>query len=178
MGHSLLCPPSRFGLVLFDCCWLLQISHGQVCQNHWLGYRVKGIDSRTAVPDALWSDGRLQLSFKQFCQFAVQWKLQHKMTSPHYPQSNGKAEATVKVHEKDQLGMVLDGDKLCRALLQCRSTPSTRDGLSPAQSYWDTWYRTTFQPTAVPSLSWQKFNMTRLKRRYTGWSIVPSNITI
>ena len=55
---------------------------------------------------------------------------------PHYPQSNGKAEATVKSMKKiiraAWNGRYLDGDKLCRALLQYRNTPSVKDGLSPA----------------------------------------------
>ena len=59
------------------------------------------------------------------------------MSSPHYPQSNGKIEATIKSMKKiirsSWNGRVLDNDKLCRALLQYRNTPSRKDGLSPAQ---------------------------------------------
>ena len=55
----------------------------------------------------------------------------------HYPQSNGKAVATVKAMKRiirgTWNGRFLDEDKLCKALLQYRNTPSARDGLSPAQ---------------------------------------------
>ena len=59
------------------------------------------------------------------------------MSSPCYPQSNGKAEVTVKsmkriIHTAWN-GRYLDEDKLCKALLQYGNTPSSRDGLSPAQ---------------------------------------------
>ena len=64
------------------------------------------------------------------------------MSSPHYPQSNGKAEATVKSMKKliaaAWSGRSLDLDKLCRSLLQYRNMPSKRDGRSPAQKLFGT----------------------------------------
>ena len=60
-----------------------------------------------------------------------------KFHPPRYPQSNGKAESTVKSMKKllhaTWTGRSLDHDKLCRVLLQYRNTPSRKDGLSPAQ---------------------------------------------
>ena len=74
---------------------------------------------------------------KTFHDFAVQWGFTHVVSTPRYPQSNGKAEATVKSMKKiiraAWNGRSLDDDKLCRALLQYRNTPSRKDGLSPAQ---------------------------------------------
>jgi len=37
---------------------------------------------------------------KEFNQFSVQWEFKHQISSPHYPQCNGKAEATVKSMKK------------------------------------------------------------------------------
>jgi len=93
--------------------------------------------SRMAVPDLFWSDGGPQFTSKKFQGFAMQWGFRHQM-SPHYPQSNIKAEATVKSMKKIVCsawnGRYLDEDKLCKALLQYHThTPSSRDGLSPAQ---------------------------------------------
>ena len=74
---------------------------------------------------------------KQFQSFAKQWGFKHLTSSPRYPQSNGKAEATVKSMKKlirvSWSGRSLDEDVLARALLQYRNTPSRKDGLSPAQ---------------------------------------------
>ena len=92
---------------------------------------------RTAIPDIVWSDGGPQFNSKMFTDFANRWGFQHKVSSPRYPQSNGKVEATVKSMKKliyaSWTGRSLDHDKLCRALLQYRNTPSRKDGLSPAQ---------------------------------------------
>jgi len=93
--------------------------------------------SRTAVPDMLWSDNGPQFTAKDFQTFARQWGFRHQTSTPHYPQSNGKAEAAVKSMKKiiktAWNGRFLDTNRLCRALLQYRNTPSRKDGLSPAQ---------------------------------------------
>ena len=74
---------------------------------------------------------------KQFSEFATKWGFNYVTSTPRYPQSNGKAEATVKSMKKiirtAWEGWRLDEDKLCCALLQYRNTPSCKDGLSPAQ---------------------------------------------
>jgi len=77
-----------------------------------------------------------QYTSKLFKVITKQWCFEH-ITSPRYPQSNGKAEATVKSMKNliraSWTGKCLDEDKLTRALLQYRNTPSRKDGLSPAQ---------------------------------------------
>ena len=92
---------------------------------------------RTAIPDVIWSDCGPQFTSNKFKQFAQQWGFLHKTSSPYHPQSNGKIESTVKSMKRiiptSWNGRSLDEDKVCRALLQYRNTPSWRDGLSPAQ---------------------------------------------
>ena len=55
---------------------------------------------RTAIPDVLWSDGGPQFTSKGFQDFSKQWGFTHQISSPYYPQSNGKIEATVKSMKK------------------------------------------------------------------------------
>ena len=92
---------------------------------------------RTAIPDVLWSDGGPQFTAKAFQTFATQWGFTHQTSSPTYPQSNGKVEATVKSMKKILAASwnhrQLNDNRLCRALLQYHNTPSRQDGLSPAQ---------------------------------------------
>ena len=93
--------------------------------------------SRTAVPDVIWSDGGPQFTSHEFATFLLEWGMKHNMSSPGYPQSNGKAEAAVKSMKKlirrSTKHSILDENKLARALLQYRNTPSRKDKLSPAQ---------------------------------------------
>jgi len=92
---------------------------------------------RTAIPDILWSTMAHSLHpnyFKTSPSSGVSFIGLHH---PHYPQSNGKIEATVKSMKKiiatSWHGRLLDEDKLCHALLQYRNTPSRMDTLSPPQ---------------------------------------------
>ena len=50
----------------------------------------------TTITDIVWSNGRPQFTFKAFHEFAKQWGFSHRISTPHYPQSNGKIKATVK----------------------------------------------------------------------------------
>ena len=92
---------------------------------------------RTAIPDVLWSDGGPQFTSNKFKDFSQQWGFLHNISTPHYLQSNGKIEATVKSMKKiirsSWNGWFLDDDKFCCALLQYHNTPSRKDGISPAQ---------------------------------------------
>ena len=129
----------RSYLVFADCFtdWPTIVPMGYSATSADLITAARELFSRTAVPDVFWSDGGPQFTSKQFQQFSTQWGFNHQVSSPHYPQSNGKAEATVKAMKKiiraAWNGRFLDDDKLCMALLQYRNTPSSRDGLSPAQ---------------------------------------------
>ena len=77
---------------------------------------------RTGVPDILWSDQGPQFIAKLFQEFAKKWGFKHLTSSPLYPQSNGRAEATVKSMKKliraAWTGRSLDEGTLTRALLQ------------------------------------------------------------
>ena len=92
---------------------------------------------RTAVQDVLWSDGGPQFTSSKFANFLVNWGTSHITSSPHYPQSNGQAEAAVKSMKKLMSaawqGKSVNWGKLSRSLLQYGNTPCRKDGLSPAQ---------------------------------------------
>lgn len=53
-----------------------------------------------AAPDLLWSDGGPQFTSSEL----KPWGVPHSVSSPHYPQSNGKVEATVKSMKKLDIG--------------------------------------------------------------------------
>ena len=91
----------------------------------------------SAVPDVLWSNGGPQFTSSKLASFLTRWGVAHKVSSLHYPQSNGKVEATVKSMKKlissAWTGCSVNWEKACRSLLQYRNTPCRKDGISPAQ---------------------------------------------
>ena len=126
-------------LIVVDCYsdWPDIIPMGHNTTTHHLTKVLRQSFYCIGVPDVLWSDQGPQFMAKSFQEFARQWGFSHSTSTPHYPQSNGKAEATVKSMKNlittSWNGHCLDEDKLTRALLQYRNTPSRKDGLSPAQ---------------------------------------------
>lgn len=84
----------------------------------------------TGIPDKVWTDQGPQFTSQAFQEFARQWGFEHATSSP-------KAEATVKsmkkVIQSAWQGRHLDENKLTRALVQYRNTPSRKDGLFSAQ---------------------------------------------
>ena len=91
----------------------------------------------TAVPDTLWTDGGSQFTSKKFTDFLQTWGVAHNTSSPHYPQSNGRAKAAIKSMKKiipaAWTGHSINWDQLSCALLQYRNTPWRKDNLSQAQ---------------------------------------------
>lgn len=98
------------------------------------------IFSQTAVPDVLWTDRGPQFTARSFQSFAQQWGFKHYTSTPHYPQSNEKAEATVKSMKKLICaawdGRHLKEETLYQALIQYRNTPSRKDEMSPTQKFY------------------------------------------
>ena len=106
---------------------------------------------RSAAPDVFWSDQGPQFMADKFQTFLKDWGVIHKTLSPLYPQSNGKAEATVKSMKKiiaaAWKGRSLNLDKLHRSLMQYRNTPCPQDGRSPHRSSTDTRFKIPCQRT-------------------------------
>ncbi|XP_064106938.1 uncharacterized protein LOC135215912 [Macrobrachium nipponense] len=75
-------------------------------------------------------------SYHDFKQFADRWGVHHIITSPHYPQANGHAEAAVKAVKHLIIKTAASGNIDCeafdRGLLELRNTPNPA-GRSPAQ---------------------------------------------
>ena len=127
-------------LILVDCKtdWPDIIEMGKDTTAAKLTTTLRDYFCHAAAPlDLLWSDGGPQFTSHHFADFLQTWGVTHVTSSPHYPQSNGKAEATVKSMKKiisaAWTGHSVNWDQFSRALLQYRNTPCRKDGLSPAQ---------------------------------------------
>ncbi|XP_068224072.1 uncharacterized protein [Palaemon carinicauda] len=91
------------------------------------------------VPLRLRTDGGPQFASKDFQDFMMRWGVHHIMSSPHHPQSNGHAEASVKAIKHLILKTAPSGNIDCeefdRGLLELRNTPNFT-GHSPAQIFY------------------------------------------
>ena len=119
-------------------CWIIiyHFPHGakarqlvSICRNLFTAY---------GVSEEISTDGGPQFKSDEFKTFLENWGVQHRKSSVDYPQSNGRAELSVKTAKRiimdnsDRFG-ALDNDRAAMAILQHRNTPIPEIGLSPAQ---------------------------------------------
>jgi len=98
---------------------------------------VCGLFVRTAIPDIFYTDGEINFDSMEFRNFLKDFGCRHVLSSLHHARSNGKAASAVKAGKRliaaSWSGNRLDNRKFSLALMQHRNTPTTGDGLSPAQ---------------------------------------------
>ena len=91
---------------------------------------------RLGIPTTLRTDGGPPFNSHDFRTFLDRWSVTHAPSSPHYPPSNGHAEANVKKVKLLLRKTAPDGDiastAFQQALLELRNTPDA-SGRSPAQ---------------------------------------------
>jgi hypothetical protein len=90
---------------------------------------LKSMFSRYGVPETLLSDNGPQFASHEFDEFANAYEFTHITSSPHYPQSNGLAEQTVKTVKK----LLKCSEDPYMGLLNYWSTPLPWCGKSPGE---------------------------------------------
>ncbi|XP_043232767.1 uncharacterized protein LOC122387025 [Amphibalanus amphitrite] len=97
---------------------------------------LRQMSAATGVPTTLRTDGGPQFTARLTREFLRRWGVEHQISTPHYPQSNGHAESAVKAPkrliQKATSSGELDTDAYAQGLLELRNTPRA-DGRSPAQ---------------------------------------------
>ena len=94
-----------------------------------------------SVPARLRSDAGPHFTSREFKNFMGNWGVEHQLSSPHYPQSNGLADHAAVKAMKDLAAKctengVLNEEELCGGLIEFRNTPR-QCGQSPAQIIYD-----------------------------------------
>lgn len=84
------------------------------------------------IPDTLQSDGGKQYDCEEFKRFSKEWKFEHRISSPHFPRSNGLAERYVQEAKTLMKKCKEDDTDVYLALLHHRNTPRLDLG-SPCQ---------------------------------------------
>ncbi|XP_046860187.1 uncharacterized protein K02A2.6-like [Xenia sp. Carnegie-2017] len=93
--------------------------------------KLKAQSARYGIPEVVMSDNGPLFSLGDFKEFCQKWNIHHVTSSPTYPRSNGKMEATVKSAK-----MLMKKAKKARrdpsvALLEYRNTPTHGLNSSP-----------------------------------------------
>jgi hypothetical protein len=109
--------------------------------------KLKGHIAAYGIPDEVVSDNGPQYESDEFQAFAKPFGFKQTRTSPHHPQSNGKAESAVKQSIKILQMTRESGTDYYLALLNIRNTPQERHNSSPAQRMMNRRTRTTL-PTS------------------------------
>jgi len=118
--------------------------------------------SELGIPNKLITDGGSQFRSREFEQWCLQQGIHHQVTSPYHPQSNGQAEACVKIIKhllaKSSSSGNLNVDEFYDGLLEYRNTPR-KCGYSPAQVLFGRCLRTkipvvekNLSHTCIPSM--------------------------
>ncbi|XP_032225565.2 uncharacterized protein K02A2.6-like [Nematostella vectensis] len=90
------------------------------------------------VPEELSSEGGPEFTAGVTQDFLRAWGVRHRVSSAHFPQSNGRAEVAVKTAKRLLMSNTgptgsLDHDRFLRAMLQLRNTPDPDCNVLPAQ---------------------------------------------
>ena len=95
-------------------------------------YALRQQFARHGIPMEVVTDNN-PFNAAEFKAFAGRWEFTHTTSSPHYPQSNGKAESAVKQAKRLMEKALEDRADPFLALLAWRNTPSESTKLSPVQ---------------------------------------------
>ncbi|UYV84912.1 K02A2.6-like [Cordylochernes scorpioides] len=120
----------------------------------------KSIFARHGIPETVVSDNGTQFgAAREFANFARQYGFTHVTSSPRFPQSNGMAEAGVKIAKL----ILKKNQDPSLGLLEYRSTP-LENGYSPAELLMGRKLRTTL-PIAPDNLNPKLVDSQTLKRK-------------
>ena len=137
----------------------IELLHLPDMTSKTLVYKFKSVFARHGVPYCVRTDNARSFKSEEFARFTVENDVEHEFSSPHFPQSNGAAEAAVKIAKK-----CLRQEDPFLALMMYRSTPHSSTGYSPAELLFGRKLRTGLP--ALPATlqpSWPDANLVREK---------------
>ena len=84
---------------------------------------MKAVFAELGVPSVIVSDGGPQYTSVEFKDFMKQWQIEHRVSSPRHPQSNGMAERHVQTMKASLIKTMEEGEDIDLALLTYKATP-------------------------------------------------------
>ena len=91
------------------------------------------------VPEEIASDGGPPFRSTEYTKFLSTWGITPRLSSAHYPQSNGRAEIAVRIMKRALDGSLdprtgeIDTEKAAQAILTHRNTPNKETGIAPSE---------------------------------------------
>ena len=104
---------------------------------------LKEIFGEHGIPEIIRTDNGPQFSSHLFMEFTKEWHIDHELSSPRNPRSNGQAESAVKIVKGLLNRAKYSGQDPHLALLAYRSTPVDSHLRSPAEMLYQRTIRTT-----------------------------------
>ena len=133
-----------------------ELDHLRSTSSVYVIKKLQGHFARHGIPEQLVTDNGPQFVSRDFLKFSKKWDFEHRTSSPHHSQSNGKAESAVKQAKKILLKCGKTGSDAFLALLDHRNTPPANMQISPAQRLFSKRTRSLLPMTAAllqPSVS-------------------------
>ena len=129
---------------------------------------MKAVFSELGVPNMMVSDGGPQYTSVEFKDFMKQWQIEHRVSLPRNPQSNGMAEGCVQTMKASLIKTMEEGEDMDLALLTYKTTPLSHRLPLPAELLISRKYKTLLPTRIVPTnskkvtdRSWTKENRYR-----------------
>ena len=112
---------------------------------------LKAIFTEMGVPNTIVSDGGPQYTSADLRDFMKDWQIEHKVSSPRNPQSNGMAERCVQTMKPSLLKTIEEGEDVNLALLTYKTMPLNHSLPSPAELLNSRKYKTLLPTWIVPT---------------------------
>ena len=112
---------------------------------------MKAVFTELGVPSVMVSDGGQQYTATELQDFTKHWQIEHRLSSPRNPQSNGMAEHFVQTMKASLIKTIEEGEDVDLALLTYKTMPLNHRLASPAELLNSRKYKTLLPTRAVPT---------------------------
>ena len=112
---------------------------------------MKAVFAGLGVPNVIFSDGGPQYTSAEFKDFTKQWQIEHRVTSPRNPQSNGMAEQCVQTMKASLIKTLEEGEDVDLAPLTYKTTPLNHRLPLPAELLNSIKYKNLLPTCVVPT---------------------------
>ena len=137
-------------LLIVDYCSRFPILHKlNSTTSRVLIQEMKAIFTELGVPSVIVSDRGPQYTATEFQDFTKHWQIEHRLSSPRNPQSNGIAEHFVQTMKASLIKTIEEGEDVDLALLTYKTMLLNHIFPSPAELLNSRKYKTLLLPTCI-----------------------------